>query len=183
MVGRRTKQGHGTDKRPLSFGARPWCDVPAAASQNQPSFVWHTQARYCACCLSRGGVGRELDARAPCRAGCGRSMHWVRASHLRGASLLRRAAVVRRPSCVLPESAVFCVARASTVLRLLSLERRRSTRAFCARAVPRWLWSAHALGKGTAPTRGLSPSARGRGATCQLLRLFVTGRCVGACYF
>ena len=37
-----------------------------------------------------------------------------------------------------------------------------------ARAVPRWLWSVGALGKGSAPTRGPSPSARGRGATYQL---------------
>ena len=36
-----------------------------------------------------------------------------------------------------------------------------------ARAVPRWLWLAHGLYKGTAPERGLSLSARGRGATCQ----------------
>jgi len=37
-----------------------------------------------------------------------------------------------------------------------------------ARAVPRWLWSAHASAKGTTPARGLSPSARVRGATCKL---------------
>ena len=37
-----------------------------------------------------------------------------------------------------------------------------------ARAVPRWLWSADAQGKGIAPARGLSPSARGRGVTYQL---------------
>ena len=37
-----------------------------------------------------------------------------------------------------------------------------------ARAAPRCLWLVLALGKGTAPARGLSPSARSRGATCQL---------------
>ena len=37
-----------------------------------------------------------------------------------------------------------------------------------ARAVPRWLWSTHAVPKRTAPSRGLFPSARARGATCQL---------------
>ena len=51
---------------------------------------------------------------------------------------------------------------------MLFLGRWLSTQACCARAVLRWLWSAHALGKGTALTRGLSPSARGRGATSQL---------------
>ena len=37
------------------------------------------------------------------------------------------------------------------------------------RAVLRWLWSVHTLGKGTEPARGPSPSACGHGATCQLL--------------
>ena len=72
VVGRCTRQGHRTVKRPLSFGVRPWCDVPAAASQNQPAFAWHTRARHCACCFSGGGAARELVARAQCRAGCGR---------------------------------------------------------------------------------------------------------------
>ena len=36
------------------------------------------------------------------------------------------------------------------------------------RAVLRWLWSAHASRKGTAPTRCLFSSARARGATCKL---------------
>ena len=60
------------------------------------------------------------------------------------------------------------MARASAVLRLLFLGRRRSSRDWCARAVLRCLWSAHALSKDTALTSGLSPSARGRGATYQL---------------
>ena len=88
-----------TGERPLSFGARPWCDVPAAASKNQPAVAWHARARHCARCLSGGGAARKLAARA------------------------RRAALVVVGSC---------------------------------------------LGRGTAPARGLSPSARGRGATCQL---------------
>ena len=29
-----TTNGHCTSRKPLSFGARPWCDVPAAASKN-----------------------------------------------------------------------------------------------------------------------------------------------------
>ena len=40
---------------------------------------------------------------------------------------------------------------------------------FRARAVARWLWSLRALGKGSAPDRGLFPSACGRGATCHWL--------------
>ena len=38
----------------------------------------------------------------------------------------------------------------------------------CARAVPRWLWSAHAPRNGTALARGLSHSVKDRGATCYL---------------
>ena len=37
-----------------------------------------------------------------------------------------------------------------------------------ARAVPRGLWLFHALRTDTAPTRGLSSSARDHGAKCQL---------------
>ena len=34
-VGQRRKEGHCTGSEPLFFGARPWCDVPAAASNAQ----------------------------------------------------------------------------------------------------------------------------------------------------
>ena len=33
-------KGHCIDERPLSFGARPWCNALAAASNNQPAFAW-----------------------------------------------------------------------------------------------------------------------------------------------
>ena len=49
--------GHCTAKRPLSFCARPWYDVPA-----QPAFAWHARARHCAGCLSGGSAARELSA-------------------------------------------------------------------------------------------------------------------------
>ena len=91
-----------------------------------------------------------------------------RRTHRREASLLRRAAVVRRASCSLQESAGFRVACASAPLRSLSLGRRRSTRACCARAPCRAGCGRPMPRKGTASARGLSPSARGRGATCQL---------------
>jgi hypothetical protein len=84
----------------LLFGARPWCDVPAAASNFKP---------------------------AP-RVSCGA-----------GASAL---AVSREE------------ARHSSLLRV--------------RVVPRWLWSALTLPKDAVTARYSSPSARGRGATCQL---------------
>ena len=75
VVGPCTRQGHCPDNRPTSVGARPWCDIPAAASQNQPAFAWHARARYCACCCSGGGPARKLIARAPCCPGCGWSAH------------------------------------------------------------------------------------------------------------
>ena len=62
-----TTKGHCTGERPLSFGARPWCEVPAAASQNQPAWLTHARARHCARCLTGGGAARELTARM-CRA-------------------------------------------------------------------------------------------------------------------
>ena len=34
VVGPCAINGHYTSRKPLSFGARPWCDVPAAASKN-----------------------------------------------------------------------------------------------------------------------------------------------------
>ena len=66
VVGLCYMQGHRTGERPLSFGARPWCDVPAAASEGQPAFAWHARARvrHCDGCLSGGGAARELSARA-----------------------------------------------------------------------------------------------------------------------
>ena len=60
VVGLCCMQGHCTGERPLSFGARPWCDVPAAASNAQPAFAWHARARY----LSGGSAARKLAARA-----------------------------------------------------------------------------------------------------------------------
>ena len=63
-VGSCTRQGHGTGERPLSFGARLLCDVPAAACENHPALAWHAQARHCAHCLSRAGAARVLSAHA-----------------------------------------------------------------------------------------------------------------------
>ena len=102
VVGPRTSQGHCIAERPFSVGARPWCDVPPAASENQPAFACLRGTRERATALT---VSRE------------KALH---------ASLLR------------------------------------------ARAVPRCWWLVNVLGKATTLASGLSPSARGRGATCQL---------------
>ena len=63
-VGLRTMEGHCTSGRRLSFGARPWCDVRAVASNAQPSFAWHARKRRCAGYLSGYGEIRKLEARA-----------------------------------------------------------------------------------------------------------------------
>ena len=95
----RIRQGHCTGERSRSFGARPWCDVPVVATQNQPAFAWHRAgAPLRSLSLGRRRVTQACCARAPCRAGCCRFMHKARALHRRKASLLRRAAVVRRAS-------------------------------------------------------------------------------------
>ena len=63
-IGLRTMEWHCTGGRPLSYGARPWCDVRAVASNAQPVFVWHTRKRHCGGYLSGGGKTRKLAARA-----------------------------------------------------------------------------------------------------------------------
>ena len=45
VVGARRMQGHCVGNRPFYFSARPWCDVPAAASHAQATFAWHARAR------------------------------------------------------------------------------------------------------------------------------------------
>ena len=64
VVGFCAMKGHCTGGRPLSFGARPWCDVRAVTSNAQPAFAWHARKRHCAGCLSGGGRTRKLAARA-----------------------------------------------------------------------------------------------------------------------
>ena len=60
-------QGHCTGDTSLSIGARPWCDVPAAASKAQPAFAWHARKR-----ATAFAVYRELTQHA-----CLRSTHAV----------------------------------------------------------------------------------------------------------
>ena len=99
-------KGYCSGEKPLSFGGRPWCDMPAAASNS------HSR-------LSRGP-----RMHATVLAVCGEE-----AQHAR----LRRA-----------------------------------------RAVPRGMWSVHALGEDTAPAGSLPRSVQDRGATCQLPPQFCT---------
>ena len=62
-IGPCVTEGHCTGGRPLSFAARPWCDVRAVTSNAQPAFAWHARKPDCAGCLSGGGKTRKLAAR------------------------------------------------------------------------------------------------------------------------
>ena len=60
----RTAERYCTGGRPHIFGARPWCDVRAVASNTQPAFAWHMRARHCAGYHLGGGKSLKLAARA-----------------------------------------------------------------------------------------------------------------------
>ena len=170
VVGPCPIKGHCASERPLFFGAHPWCNVPAALSNAKPEPLITRRTRRRSLSLGRRCSTRACCTRAPCRAGFGRSTSFGRALRCREASLLRRAPVVRRASCGLQRQASAACRAAHARRRSLSLGGGRTTRAHCARAMPCWLWLAHALSKDTALAKGLSPSVRVCGATCQLRR-------------
>ena len=64
LVVLRPMDWHCTSGRPLPFGARPWCDARAVASNMEPAFTWHPYQRHCAGCLSGVEKRRKLAARA-----------------------------------------------------------------------------------------------------------------------
>ena len=100
VVGLGRIQGHCTSEKPLSFGARPWYDVPATASNAKSAAAREPSAHAPALAVSREirRSTRACCARAPCRDGCGRLRPYARALHQREASLLRCAAMVRHAS-------------------------------------------------------------------------------------
>ena len=69
------KEGHGAGERPVSFGARPWCDVHAAIPNAKPAS--HVSRGAGAPKLAVSGEKTQHSSsctRAPCRAGCGQPM-------------------------------------------------------------------------------------------------------------
>ena len=128
-------EGHGTGKRPLSFGARLRCDVTAAASNAQPTFAWRARVRHCARCLLGGGAARALAARARRAA-----LVVVELFTIKGHCTGRRAlSFGARPCCDVPATASKAQSACASVLvwalgLALSWERRRSTRVSRARA-------------------------------------------------
>ena len=171
VVGRAHKE-HCAGERPLSFGARLWCDVPAAASNAKQRRLPRSASR-----AVLAVSGEEAQHSSLLRARAVPRWLWSayanrRALRRREASLLLRARVVRRASCGLQRASRLSRRTRECARRSLSLEMRRSTRACCARAVPRWLWSARARTKDTAPARGLSLRRAPvvRRASCSLQR-------------
>ena len=53
-------EGRRAGERHLSFGVRPWCDVPAAASSAKPAPRATQRRRTCALSVWGGGAAREL---------------------------------------------------------------------------------------------------------------------------
>ena len=167
-------QDHCTGEEPLFIGARPCCDVPAAASEAQPPFSRgeHPSAPLRSLSMGTRRSTRACDACAPCCAGCDRVMHGTRPKQRREASLHRCKTVVRCASYVLEHTAGFCVARTRARYCACCLLRRGAARALATRArhaslvvVDPYPIQGH---RTAAPARRLSPSAQDRGAPCQL---------------
>ena len=169
VVGSAHVKGHCTGGRPLSFGARPWCDVRAVTSNAQPAFAWHARKRHCAGCLSGGGETRELAARAR-RAALVVMCLPTMEGHCTGGRPLSFGA---RPWCDVravtsnAQPAFAWHARKRHCAGCLSGG--GETRELAARARRAALVViVYATWKGTAPAGGLSPSVQDRGATCEL---------------
>ena len=120
---------HCTDVRPLSFGARMWRDVRAAAFNAHSAFAWHARKPTALAVSPEVEKYASLLLRAPCRAGSDQSTRHERALHRQEASFLRCKTVVRRASCGLQHTAGVRVTDAQAPLRWLSLGRWRNRRA------------------------------------------------------
>ena len=161
-------EGHCSSERPAFFGARSWAHAPSSSARLAFACA-HTRLGITrrSLYLGRRRSSSVSRARAPRRAGCGRSMPYGRALREREAYILRCNAVVSRTSFGLhfaqPAFACSAIARHTA----LTLPREEAQLALLprARATPRWLWPLHALGKGTARARGLYSSVQGRGPT------------------
>ena len=139
----------------------------AVASSEQPAFAVHASAPPRWLSVARRRSMRACDARAPCRAGCGRYIFYERALLRRKASLARCKTVLQRASRGLQRAAGFCGARKRATALAVCGEETQHARLRRARAVPRWLWLVHVLCKGTAPARSIFLSVQDYAPTCQ----------------
>jgi hypothetical protein len=159
-----------TGERPLSLGARSWCDVLAAASNFKTAPRGSCGAG--ASVLAISGMETQHSSLLRVRV-MSRWLWSVRTlpKDAATARLFSPSAHGRGVAYQLqpPASCQRRVARAALARRhSLCLGWRRSTRPCCARAVLRWSQTPHSPLKDAAPARGLSPSVRSRGTTCQL---------------
>ena len=156
---------------------------PPTPSQRRVSRAAHARRRLLS--LGRMRSTKACCALVPCCAGCGRRTPYARALRWPELSLLRRRPMMRRASCGnWRKASAACVSRSAFTLALaVSWKKAHHASLPSARAMLCWLWLDYALRKGTAPARGLSPSARARGVTCQLRYLTPSQRRLsrGAC--
>ena len=141
--------------------------MPATASNVKPAPL-HTALRsagaLCSLSLGRRRSTRACCPRAPCRAGCSRRRRQAEGSAL--ARGLFPSACARGATCEL-QPPTPSQRRVSRAAQALSWEETQHSKLLRARAVSRWLRSAHTLKVITLPAKGLSPSARARGAECR----------------
>ena len=142
VVGPHAKSSHCAGEWALSFGTSPWCDVLSAASNSKPPPLVSHGARAPALarsrCLWGGDAALELAARARRAAVVVVGPH-AKQEHCTGERPLLFGAspwcnVVLAASNSKPAPLVLHGVRTPALARSLSLGRRRSTRACCARA-------------------------------------------------
>ena len=164
LIGLCVPESHCTSRRPLPFAARPWYDVPGAASRTSGLRVTNARARHCAGCLLGEGAVRALATRARCAA---MGVVDPRATKVQCTSE-RSLPFGARPWCDVPGAAfrtnrLSRGKRACAPQRWLSLYTRivvQHARLQRTRAALRWLWSTCVPRKATAPARGLPTGAR-----------------------
>ena len=180
-----------TGERPFSFGARLWCDVPAAAFDAKPN-VPAAPSR--ASCGTGGGLALTVSGEEGNHSSLPHARaapHWLWSAYVLHQSTapargLSPSAPARSATCQLRRPTPSRLCHAAQVLqRSLLFGKRRSTQSLLrVLAVLRWLWSVQGVHQDAAPARGLSRSARGCGATCQLrpLTLVIVKRKDGTAY-
>ena len=125
-----TAKEHCAGKGPLSFRARPWCDMPATASNAKPAPHVTRRRRAGARCLRVERAAHELAARA-CRAALAAAGSSFIEGHRSGEKPFP---LDKLPWCSNAMPATRVSRGAQARLRSPPLDRRRSTQAFCARA-------------------------------------------------
>ena len=169
VVGSCPSERHCAGERPFSFGARPWCDVPAAVSNAKPA----SRVLRCAGAPTIAATREEAQHSSLLLRARLSALVVVGPCPLEGhCSGERPRSFGARPWCDVPAaisnakpaSRVSCGAGAPTIAA--TREEAQHSGLLRVRAFQRWLWSTYALYNAIEPARGLFSSARARGATC-----------------